>query len=136
MDFTTSSTSATSAANARINVNGSSDSCYRYKMEPLRTTITNAKGGTTIVENAKQVAHDIYRELPDLKSWFAKSLSTRVSVDNGRIIISGRYTEQQLQKSLQIYISKNVLCHKCGNPETPTVKKRTRKCQACGYSWS
>lgn len=131
MDFTTSATTA--STDNMINVNGDqTDTCYRYKMHPLHVSYISESGGTTVIDNGEQVAHEIYRELADLKSVMAKGLSSRVFIKNNQIMIPGNYEAGKLQQILYKYIQSEVLCSKCGNPETQLWKKRKRKCNACG----
>ena len=116
-----------------INVNGSNDPHYRYKMQPIRTDRIAKNGGTTIITNAGAIAPDIYRELSDLKSCFAKGLGSKVDVVENTLHIPGDHSAEILQNILQKYINNKVLCEKCGNPETLPHKKKSYKCQACGH---
>lgn len=116
-----------------INVNGSEDPCYRYKMHEIKHEFISKQGGTTVIDNALTIATEIYRELNDLKSCFSKGLGSKATVIDNKIHIPGKHTLTTLQSILQKYINKNVLCPKCGNPETPIFKKNKRKCQACGF---
>lgn len=131
MDFT-SGASGASGASGLVNVNGSNDPCYRYKMHLLATKYIAKNGGTTIIENAEQVARDIYRDLSDLKSCMAKGIGGRVQIEGNTLAVQGRWTQEELQQLLTRYIQAHVLCSKCGNPETVLVKKK-RRCQACGH---
>lgn len=45
-----------------------------------------------------------------------KELHTRCNTK--KATINGQITKQQLQSALQKYINNNILCVKCGNPET------------------
>ena len=130
MDFTS---RATRTNEGLINVDGSEDPCYRYKMQSITTSYIAKNGGTTIIDNAKPIAHDIYRELADLRSCFSKGIAGRVQIINETLSIPGRHTETDLQQILAKYISTDVLCETCGSPETPLWKKRKRKCRACGH---
>ena len=49
-----------------MNVNGSDDSNYQCKKQPITNSYILRDGGITIIDNAKQIAHDIYPELTDL----------------------------------------------------------------------
>lgn len=131
MDFA-SATLTSSLDTDMVNVNGSDDPFYRYKMQMIRVTYISVNGGTTVIDNAHRVAGDIYRDLPDLKSCFAKGLSGRVTVKDNKLYIPGRHIASELQRILTVYIDANVLCVRCGNPETVKHRKRERKCQACG----
>lgn len=131
MDFTTNTNDEVDLI--LINVNGSNDPHYRYKMQPIMTDRIAKNGGTTIISNASAIAHDIYRELPDLKSCFAKGLGSKVDIVENTLHIPGDHDVEILQGILQKYINNKVLCEKCGNPETLPHKKKSYKCQACGH---
>jgi len=136
MDFTkteTGSGSGSGSGSDLVNINGSTDPCYRYKMHPMQITYVAENGGSTIIDNAAQIAKEIYRDLSDLKSCFAKGMASRVTVRNDRLLVRGKFDILELDEVLTKYIASNVLCEKCGNPETPIWKKHKRKCQACGH---
>lgn len=130
MDFTTSNNQA--SIDAMVNVNGSDDPHYRYKMQLIKVKYIALNGETTIIVNASTVAHDIYRELSDLRSCFAKGIAGRVTIKQDELYIPGHHAVQDLQRTLAKYIAHDVLCNACGNPETLLHRKRKRKCQACG----
>jgi translation initiation factor 5 len=119
-----------------INVNGCDDPYYRYKMPRLHVEHISKQGGNTVITNAQVVSVSIYRELRDLKSYFSKTLGAKVSagVLDGSLVLRGTKSAKDLQALLQKYISKDVLCQSCGNPETvrQPSKRPCRKCQACG----
>jgi translation initiation factor 2 beta subunit (eIF-2beta)/eIF-5 len=115
-----------------INVNGCNDPYYRYKMEPLYVIHTEAKGGTTIIRNLHCVSEAIYRKPVDLKSYYSKHLGLTARIKNSELHMPGKFTKEALQQSLQQYINHNVLCPKCGSPETREQAK-DYICQACGH---
>jgi translation initiation factor 5 len=115
-----------------LNVNGSDDPHYRYKMPPIITFCIAKNGGTTIISNTKEIASAIYREPSDLASCFSKALGTKVNRnEDNNLIITGKHACIDLQCILFKYIKQYVLCEKCGSPETVPYRK-IRKCQACG----
>ena len=118
-----------------LNVNGTDDPFYRYKMPALKLEYRAKNGGTTVIANAGKVAQAIYREQTDLKKCFSKGLSTSVDVMDGCLVLPGQYEQAKLQEVLMKYIKRDVLCAKCKNPETVPYKgKGKRRCQACGYT--
>jgi len=127
MDFS----STNEEEKTKINVNGSDDPHYRYKMEPIETNTIAKNGGTTIIVNSEYIAKDIYRTVKNLKTCFSKGLGSKVDIIDGQLNIPGNHKVLVLQDILQKYIRINVLCEKCFNPETLPYKKYY-KCQACG----
>lgn len=123
-----------SESDGYINVNGSDDPFYRYKMPPLKVKFQAKNGGTTVIINADKVAQAIYREISDLKKCFSKGISASVEASNGTLMIPGQYEQGKLQEVLMKYILRDVLCTGCKNPETvkSSKSKSNRRCQACG----
>lgn len=111
-----------------INIDGSSDPHYRYKMPPVKVEHINSKGGMTKMYNANQVCKAIYRSLKDLKAYYSRKLGNQVKIKDNHLIFKGVINDDLLQTLLHEYITKYVLCRKCNSPETIN-----NKCQACGY---
>lgn len=128
MDFATSE-----SEQPMLNVNGSDDPHYRYKMPPLETTIINCKGGLTLITNIDKVCTSIFRVAVDLKKFYSKSLGLTAQLVDEGLQIPGRFDTTVLQEKLQRYINKVVLCSKCKCPETLPVKKNKLRCAACGF---
>jgi len=117
-----------------MNVNGSDDVYYRYKMPALDVKYQAKNGGTTAVVNTGDVAKAIYRDVADLKRCFSKRMASNIKILDGRLHIPGHHTSGKLQEILMEYIKSEVLCQKCGNPETVVYgSKGKRRCQACGF---
>lgn len=122
-----------------LNINGKEDSSYRYKMEPIKSTI-NGKGNgifTTIL-NIKDVA----KYLSSPPSLILKFLSLHFGsmANEEKNTITGGYSSSELQKALQIYINRFLICPCCFVPETtPQINKVNKKniilevkCASCG----
>ena len=128
MDF---NSSANTYDHDSLNVNGSDDPFYRYKMPALAVTIIELNGGTTVITNIDAVAAAIYRKSADLKAHFQKQLSRNAQIKPTGLHVSGRLTAPVLQAALQKYIQTQVLCDRCGCPET---HGKTKSCSACGHA--
>ena len=122
-----------------ININGKPDNSYRYKMEPIKSTICGKGNGIfTIIDNLHIISKQINQP--------ANILLKFLSIYNGSIAneekmsITGSYTSDKLQNDIQVYINFFVICSKCGVPEIiPQLKKESKKnitlefkCSACG----
>lgn len=114
-----------------MNINGSDDPFYRYKMPAL--AVEHRKNNTTVITNLDEVCKSLSREPEDVMKWFRNALATRVTKNT----LSGRLSAEVLQTFLQDYINRFVLCESCGNPETKMkVAKRSGVklgCHACGH---
>lgn len=119
-----------------LNIDGSTDPMYRYKMPKISVTVLESKGGITQVSNTEAIAHAIYRTPEQLRAHFSFDLKSAVRVvtsGNGVSVLQfpGKLSSESLQSSLFKYIKNNVLCSTCQCPETTlTVDKIT--CSACG----
>lgn len=126
MDFTQLGTSANNNENM-INVNGSDDPYYRYKMPAIKTESIHKKGGLTRWTNVREVSTAIYREPDQVKKYLSKKLGMPCVVEPaGAITFRGNVEQTVLQEHLMKYIKAEVLCKGCGSPETVNGR-----CQAC-----
>ena len=116
-----------------LNINGDdSDIFYRYKREDLLLRY-NQKQGKTLVLNINSIAKDIYRDVSQIKKYFAKTIGTSVNIDKEKnMVLNGIYDKNTLNRYLQDFINKDVLCQSCDNPETEYINNKL-KCRACGY---
>lgn len=122
-----------------LNINGKIDPSYRYKMLPISSTI-NGKGNgiyTTIL-NLNDVCKDINQ--PPILILKFLSLYFGSMCNEEKRTITGGYKNEELQKALQIYINKFLICSGCNIPETiPQLNKISKKsiklelkCASCG----
>jgi len=129
MDYTQRSNAMdVSDDNNMLNINGSDDPYYRYKMPAITTVFVNQKKGLTRWDNCATVAKSIYRTPAQLKKYMSKKLGVQSILEpTGAITFRGNIDASTLQKHLQDYIKADVLCRKCKSPETINGV-----CQSCG----
>ena len=122
-----------------ININGSKDNSYRYKMPVFQCEIKgNGNGIYTIITNLNDVSKYINHP-PTILLKFLSSYNGSMANEE-KMSITGRYTSDELQKTIQIYINRFVICSKCNIPETiPQINKQSKKniilelkCSSCG----
>ena len=122
-----------------LNINGKIDDSYRYKMPALKSNINGKGNGIfTIITNINDVSKYI-NQPPALLLKFL-SVYNGSMANEEKMSITGSYAPDELQKALQIYINRFVICPKCGVPETiPYLKKESKKnillelkCSSCG----
>ena len=122
-----------------LNINGKDDSSYRYKMDPINSNI-NGKGNgiyTTFL-NLKEVSK--YLNHPPTLILKFLSLHFGSMCNEEKNTITGGYSNDEIQKALQIYINRFVICPSCLVPETiPQINKVNKKtnilevkCSSCG----
>lgn len=93
------------------------------------------EGNRTILKNLSQIAKALNRSEEHLYKYMVKSLGTAGILESGRIILQGKFTEDEVQKELDSYVKEYVLCKECQSPDTE-FKREERvlfvKCLACG----
>lgn len=112
------------------------DPTYRYKRETIKVEVHNNNGGMTKLINIENISTQIGTELNDLLKFIKKYLNVNIIQKNG-IFIRKVETSQNIENILEEYITKEVLCKKCKNPEftlNKDKKNTTKTCKACGHS--
>ena len=110
-----------------MNINGSNDPFYRYKMPPLKSQVLSKN--TTVINNLDEISKSLNRTKKSILKFMQYHLKSACQF--GKNSISGEYSSDKLQSVLQEYIKKYILCPVCGNPET-IWHKTDMICQACG----
>lgn len=120
---------------SKININGSDDMFYRYKMPCINVSVR--KNNKTYFINIEEVAKSLNRNSIEILKWLGYNLDS--ATNHKEYSLNGKHTEDALQKKIQEYIELHVLCDTCKNPETIYKKdKKTKKickvCKACSAS--
>jgi len=122
-----------------LNINGKVDENYRYKMPAIKSTTAGKGNGVyTIFQNLQDVGK--YLNQPPIILLKYLSTFNGSMANDEKMTITGGYSTEELQKALQVYINRFVICPKCGVPETlPQLKKEGKKnitlelkCSSCG----
>jgi len=112
------------------------DAFYRYKMPLVKTKVESQGNGVkTVIVNCSDVAKSLNRNPDHLSKFFGFEFGAVTMVQNGKYIIRGSQDVEPLQKALDVFIEKFVLCGVCRLPETVINIKGTRmflNCRACG----
>ncbi len=105
----------------KINMNGSDDPSYRYKMPGFE--VINGGGGNgrfTRLVNIKHISRTINHP-PEVICKFIAGITGSNYID-ARQELTGNHTSSDLNKLILLYIKNLVLCPKCNIPETiPSV---------------
>lgn len=126
-----------------INISGSTDPFFRYKMPSIQVKHEGKGNGVkTVLKNLKDVSKSLNREPSDVLQYIASELSVLSLQKQDDMIVNGTFAPQIIQKIIQRFITTHVLCDTCNNPETsferiPGKNKRDegqlcKRCQACG----
>lgn len=110
------------------------DIVRRERFEIPKVSIIR-EGARTILKNFSQIARALNRSDNHIYKYIVKSLGTAGFIDNGRLILQGKFTESEIQKEVDNYVRLYVLCKECGAPDTEFVKEERVlmiRCLACG----
>lgn len=124
-----------SKSNRNVDINNP-DPFYRYKMPNLIVQFRKSK---TYLDNVEEVFKCLCnyddnaskRQYIELMKWLSYSLGTGFKVN----YLSGEHSDKDVQKLLNEYIDKFVLCGTCSSPETTmhsNGKYLYTTCKACG----
>ena len=109
------------------------DEKKRFVMKPPEVAHVGTK--RTSFTNFGEICSIIKRQEEHLLNYLLAELGTSGSVDkNTRLIIKGRFSQQQIENVLRRYIQEYILCHSCKSPDTHLVKNERiffLQCEAC-----
>lgn len=93
------------------------------------------QGQKTIIKNFSQIVKQLRRELPHVMKFLTKELATPNNLEEGRLVVSGKFPRYQVQNAMMAYTKQYVLCGTCGKPDTHFEERegiKVIKCEACG----
>jgi translation initiation factor 5 len=105
------------------------DPFFRYKRHTIETRIINKSNGITEMTNLNVISKELDRSPDDIIKFLKTRLGLRINKKHQ--IYTSCTNAANLEKLLEMYIKKHVLCKKCNNPETG---QETLVCKACGAS--
>lgn len=94
------------------------------------------QGNKTIIKNFDTIVQKLRREPELLAKYFSKELAVPSSIDGGRLILQGKFYQENLNSRLSDFANKYVLCKECKKPDTnlkdvpPGITMVV--CEACG----
>ena len=93
------------------------------------------EGNKTIIKNIDDIAKTIRRDANHLMKFMATELASQGVRSGLTIIFIGKFPNSVINKKIEKYISKFLLCSACKKPDTTIIKiERISfiKCEACG----
>jgi translation initiation factor 2 subunit 2 len=94
------------------------------------------EGNKTIIKNFKMVTDKIRRDPAFLSKYLSKELAVPVEVVGERLILQRKLSGDIVNKKLEEFISKYVICKECNRPDTHLEdlghRVRNLVCEACG----
>jgi translation initiation factor 5 len=110
------------------------DPSFRYKRDQIEIQIHNNNGGITKLNNIDKIADQLGSPIDHIIKYIQKKSNTGIIKKDG-IFLRKTDNVENIEKIIEEYILKEVLCPKCNNPEfNINVEKKTtiKTCKACG----
>ncbi len=104
----------------------------RFELPTMQSTI---EGKKTIIKNFSQAMKTISRDEKQFYKYLTKETATAGTIEDGKLILSGKFYQDTITKLFASYLKEYVLCHACGKPDTQIIDKsgvKVMKCTACG----
>ena len=92
-------------------------------------------GSRTIVQNFKEIADRMNRDPNHLLKFLSKELATAATTDGTRAILQGVFKVESMNRLLNIYTQRFVICPVCKRPDTKMDRQERYTfltCEACG----
>lgn len=117
---------------AKVNIDGSDDMFYRYKMLQLEIKhIGKGKMLKTVFQNIGKVAETLHTRPEFIVAFTGYELSANFSDKSDELSVSGHLNIQILSKIVEKFIKTFIMCQKCKLPELEfDLVKLT--CHSCG----
>ena len=93
------------------------------------------QGSKTIVHNFDKILKAIRRDENSILKYLAKELATAATISEGKLMLKGKFSSEQLQRIIADYTNRYVLCKECKRPDTKVIENKgvkMLKCEACG----
>lgn len=117
------------------------DQYYRYKMPSVIVKIEGSGNGIkTVFPNIEEICAALSRPVEFIMKHFQWELGAqrtmKKSNDNTKCLLMGKFEEDRIQRSVDGFVEKFVLCSKCRSPETKLSIEKAENvystCDACG----
>ncbi len=94
------------------------------------------QGNKSIIRNLSAIADKARRDPNDIARYMSKELAVPVNIEEQRLIISGKFREEEINKRITRYFEVYVICKECHKPdshlETAGRGMFYFVCEACG----
>jgi translation initiation factor 2 subunit 2 len=94
-----------------------------------------SEGTKTLIRNIAAIADTARRNPDDIARYIGKEFSVPVNIEEGRLIISGRFPSEEINRRIKKYFEIYVICKECKKPDTHlenAEKGMYLICEACG----
>jgi len=94
------------------------------------------EGAKSILKNIAAIADKARRSNAEVAKYLSRELAVPVSVEEQRLVINGKFTNDELDKKVKRYFELYVVCRECKKPDThlePAGRDMFYLvCEACG----
>ncbi|MFH0884605.1 MAG: translation initiation factor IF-2 subunit beta [Candidatus Micrarchaeota archaeon] len=94
------------------------------------------EGNKTIIKNFKAVTDKIRRDPTFISKHLSKELAVPVEIVGERLVLQRKLTGDMVNKKLEEFVNKYVICKECNRPDTHLEdlghRVRNLVCEACG----
>jgi translation initiation factor 2 subunit 2 len=114
------------------------DVVRRERFEVPKVSVQR-EGSKTMIKNFTQIAKNVNRSEEHLFKYILKSLGTAGFLESGRVVLQGKFSEEEVQREVDTYVKNYVLCKECGAPDTEFIREGRVlfiRCLACGAKHS
>ena len=97
--------------------------------------VLEVAGRRTIIVNVLEISTTLRRDPSHFIKFLLKELATKGELSGQRLFVLGNFTQDMINKKIEIYVKSYVFCPECGKPDTKIVKEgrfTLMKCEACG----
>lgn len=104
----------------------------RFELPMVNSII---QGSKTIVHNFDKILKAIRRDEALILKYLTKELATAAIISEGKLVLKGKFSNEQLQRVINDYTNRHVLCKECKRPDTKVIESKgvkLLKCEACG----
>ena len=104
----------------------------RLQLPPLRIHIV---GMRTLFLNFRDIAEVMNRDPSHLLKFLTREMATAATIQESRVIFQGKFSFNTLDRLIQRYMERFVVCPVCSRPDTKIVKEKRVSfiaCEACG----
>lgn len=98
------------------------------------------QGNKTIIRNFSQIADVARRDMKEFARFISKEFAAPASVEEGRLIISKKVSNEEINEKIKKYFNTYVICKECHKPDTrfENIERGfvTIVCEACGARYT
>ena len=101
----------------------------------LPRAIVSVIGARTIVNNFADIVDRLNRDPHHVLKYLAKEMATAGSYEGGKGYFQGRFSQETINRLIEVYTNRFVICPVCKRPDTKVERKERLSflvCEACG----